>query len=343
MPSLVLFTTLLLWAISQAFAHNASSCGAQSSPQCLNASLEYLIRSAFTTPSGLFQGGFSGWIWNIGTISHNLTNRGKRGSAFQSVSLETESFIDLTSPSIGYVGCSVMFHGLTYAATVNGQTDARDCELTLSPACTRAMLYDVASAAWNNASIKFKYSDTHLDATVVCANLAKPIPAACDTFFTKNAYTQTFVFACPDRNSICSDTPASSNFSNPVASWSPNQASYSPSSMNSYNNITTAILLIITSMVTNQTTFNASRNYFTGHISCLRPANVSLNSMPPSRIPNDGVANLIGANVSPSERSSLRSTATSTIPTSGVEGLRLMMDWMCVLGIGVLLWGVLSI
>jgi hypothetical protein len=332
---------LILWAFPQDLAQNASNCVIQSSPQYLNASLEYLIRTPFTAPSGLFQRGSGDWLWNIGTVSHSLTNHGKSGSVSQSLWLETESFVDLTSAAIGYVGCGAIFHGLTYAATVNGQPDAGDCGLTLSPACSRAMLSAVASAAGHNAnSLLSQHNDTHTDAIATCANLAIPIPAACDPFFTRNAFIQTFVFASPDRNSICPSTPASSNFINPLASWSPRHARYSPSSMESCNNLTTAISSIITAMFTNQSS-RPSHNYFQGMLSCLRPANVSYLSMPPSGIPNDGAANLNGAKLSLS--GCVTSAVASAVPTNDAEELRLMMDWLCILGFGVVFWGVLLI
>jgi hypothetical protein len=136
-----------LLILPQALAQYASNCGTQSLPQYLNASLEYLIRSPFTTPTGILQGGSGDWIWNIGTVSHSLTSKGKSGSVSQSLWLETESFIDRTSPSLGYTGCGAIFHGLTYAATVNGQADGGDCALTLNPPCIHAIQTNMLRAA----------------------------------------------------------------------------------------------------------------------------------------------------------------------------------------------------
>ena len=347
-----------LLILPQALAQYASNCGTQSLPQYLNASLEYLIRSPFTTPTGLLQGGSGDWIWNIGTVSHHLTNHGKSGFVSQSLWLETESFIDLTSPSLGYIGCGAILHGLTYAATVNGQTDAGDCALTLNPACIHAIqtnMLNAAAKASNLTSPNHNNISTNLDdAITICANLAIPIPPACDPFFTKTASIQTFVFASPDANTICTSTPSSSNYTHPLASWSPNQSTYSfPHAMKSYNNLTTAISPVFTVMFTNQSSFpsmnsgnTSSRvsipSFVEGWLSCLRPANISQGSTTPFGIPNGGAVNLNGAVVSPSvsvRASSVSSGLAATSPSAaaasgGADGVRFRRFrrgclWMC--------------
>lgn len=222
---------------------------------------------------------------------------------------------------------------------MNGQADAGDCGLTLSPACAHAMLHDVALAAHSASSLKSDQSDVDADAVAVCTNLAIPIPAACDAFFTENAYVQTFIFVSPEYTYICPDTPAASNFTNPLASWSPKKISYSLNSMNRYNKLTTAISPMITAMFTNQPSSNATSDIFARAILyCLRPANVSQNSTTPSRIPKDGAANLNGAMVSPSESST--SAVVSAVATCGADGLKLVTDWVCMFGLGALIWRV---
>jgi hypothetical protein len=340
-----------LLILPQALAQYASNCGTQSLPQYLNASLEYLIRSPFTTPTGILQGGSGDWIWNIGTVSHSLTSKGKSGSVSQSLWLETESFIDRTSPSLGYTGCGAIFHGLTYAATVNGQADGGDCALTLNPPCIHAIQTNMLRAAAKASNLT---SANNSDNTItICANLAIPIPPACDPFFTKPASIQTFVFASPDPNTICTNTPASSNYTHPLASWSPNQSTYSyPHAMKSYNNLTTAVSPVFTVMFTNQSFSSSSSGntsspvpspmFVEGWLSCLRPANLSQGSITPSGIPNGGAVNLNGVVVSPSVSMGTSSQSSGSAVASpsaaaasgGADGLRFRRFrrgclWMC--------------
>ena len=337
---------LALSSLSLASAQHASSCGAINTtiyPQYINASLEYVIRDPFRTPSGLFQSGSSDWIWNIATTSYNLTNTGKTGSLSQNLWLETESAIDLTSPTLGYTGCGAILHGLTYAATVNGQSDNGSCLTLLSLDCKHAIQQAVITAAEKASDLTSQPGNGGVGVVTLCQNLNFGIPQACDAFFEKSAYVQTFVFASPEPGAICPGAPpAAGNATYPLASWG--DSTFSPADMESYKNLTTQIAPLITTMFTNKSSaLNSSGIFITQHLDCLRPANVSQGSVTPNAVPKDGQVNLDGNLTLPTVTSSGAASSTGNTSTakSGAEGLRLLMDWVCLLGLSALFWRVL--
>jgi hypothetical protein len=314
----LLLSALSALSFTLTTAQNASPCGITTTPN-INASYEQLIRDPFRTPTGLFSNGSSDWKWNIATITHNLTSQGTKGTVQQNVWLETEFFIDLTSPTLGYTGCGAIIHGLTYAATVNGQSDSGSYSSLVDINCMVA----ISNAVINVATLA---SSAINSAVTSCHSLAFPIPHPCYPFLTPSSWIQTFVFASPQLNATCPTTRAASNASHPLLSWG--QATYSHDNMTPYTNLTMQIALLITTMFTNLTasTSNTS-NFIAQHLTYLRPRWITPGSVTshggvPKAADGSDMANLKGP------------TLSSTAVAAATASLTIqVMDWLSLLGI----------
>jgi hypothetical protein len=342
--SLALFLLLSARSFTLITAQNASSCDSTTTPN-IHASYEQLIRDLFRSPTGLFSDGSSDWNWNIATTTHNLTSHGTKGTVQENLWLETESFIDLTTPTLGYMGCGAILHGLTYAATVNGQSDDGFCSSLLSINCTTAIAQSVINTATLAANLTDSATNGSIGAVALRHNLTFPIPRPCYPFFTPSSWIQTFVFASPQLNAICSTAPAARNASNALVSWG--QATYFHDNMTPYADLTTQIAPLITAMFTNlpasaspQGLNNSNSIFVAPRLTCLRPRWISQGSLTAHMVPTAGdgsdMANLNGQTLSPTAVAAATASAraSAVTATGDAEGLTIqVMDWLSLLGI----------